>query len=156
LQYARSTFRHSGTVTMAERRRKFWGWGWEGEGLTDAELKQIDAFWAKQLGASDLVVTPPPGPQEIDLRRPRISIPASLKDVCSVDHYERWVHSYGRSLPDSIRIFNRDFSNPPDVVACPRTDQEIAAVLDWCESIRAAAVPYGGGSSVVGGIEPPT
>jgi alkyldihydroxyacetonephosphate synthase len=141
---------------MSEKRRKFWGWGLEGEGLTSAEIKQIDSFWTNQLGATDFEVTPPPTPREIELRAPRLAIPASLDSVCSVDHYERLVHSYGRSLADSIRIFRRDFSNPPDVVAFPGTEQDVADILDWCESAGAAAVPLGGGSSVVGGIEPPT
>jgi alkyldihydroxyacetonephosphate synthase len=140
---------------MTERRRKFWGWGWEGEGLTSEELKQIDDFWANQFGASELAVTPTPTPEEIELRAPRIAVPASLRGICTTDHYERLVHSYGHSLADSIRIFRRDFSNAPDVVAFPRTEQEIAGILDWCESAGAAAIPYGGGSSVVGGVEPP-
>jgi alkyldihydroxyacetonephosphate synthase len=88
------------------------------------------------------------------LRPPRITIPATLAHL-STDHYERLSHCYGQSLADSIRIFRRDFSNPPDAVAFPRTEQEIAEVLDWCGNAGAAAVPYGGGSSVVGGIEPP-
>jgi alkyldihydroxyacetonephosphate synthase len=140
---------------MTERRRKFWGWGLEGEGLTDAELKRIDSFWASQFGARDLEVTPPPGADEIELRACRIEIPRSLEGICTVDHLERLVHSYGHSLADSIRIFRRDFSNPPDVVAFPRTEQDIVDVLDWCESVRAAAIPWGAGSSVVGGVEPP-
>jgi alkyldihydroxyacetonephosphate synthase len=140
---------------MTGKRRKFWGWGWEGEGLIDAELKQIDGFWAKQFSANDLKITPPPEADEIELRASRVAIPRSLEEICTTDHYERLVHSYGPSLADSIRIFRRDFSNPPDVVAFPRTEQEVTDVLDWCESAGAAAIPYGGGSSVVGGVEPP-
>jgi alkyldihydroxyacetonephosphate synthase len=140
---------------MGERRRKFWGWGWEGDGLADEELKGIDSFWAHQLGTSDLKVTPPPTPEEIELRAPRIAIPDSIKAVCTTDHYERLVHSYGHSLADSIRIFNRDFSNAPDIVAFPRTEQDIADLMDWCETAGVAAIPFGGGSSVVGGVEPP-
>src|SRR5262249_35553857 len=145
-----------GSMDMAEKRRKFWGWGREDEGLTDAELERIDGFWAKQFGSSELRVTPPPRPEEIELRPPRIVIPNALKDVCTTGHHERLVHSYGRSLADSMRIFRRDFSNPPDVVAFPRTEQDVAGILDWCDSIAAAAIPFGGGSSVVGGVEPPT
>jgi hypothetical protein len=53
-------------------------------------------------------------------------------------------------------IHRRDFSNPPDVVAYPRDEDEIRAVLDWCGASDLAAIPYGGGSSVVGGVNPPT
>ncbi|MEK6324611.1 MAG: FAD-binding oxidoreductase [Acidobacteriota bacterium] len=140
---------------MHERRRKFWGWGWEGEGLTPEELKRLDPVWAKRLGVSEFEVTPPPTAEEISLRPPRIAIPSSLKVVCTTDHYERLTHSYGRSFADSVRIFQRDFSNPPDVVALPATEQDIVDIFDWCVSAGAAAIPYGGGSSVVGGVEPP-
>src|SRR5262249_31505420 len=130
-------------------------WGWEGDGLTEAELNRIDSFWAHQFGAGALEVTPPPAPDEIALRPPRIAAPSSLGDVCSTDHHERLVHSYGHSLADSIRIFRRDFRNPPDIVAFPCTEQEGVDVLDWCESAGAAAIPWGGGSSVGGGGAPP-
>ncbi len=140
---------------MLERRRKFWGWGWEGEGLTREELKLLDPVWAKRLGVSEFEVTPPPTPEEISLRESRIAIPGSLKDICTTDHYERLTHSYGRSFPDSVRIFQRDFSNPPDVVALPRSEQDIVDLFDWCDGAGAAAIPFGGGSSVVGGVEPP-
>ena len=54
-----------------------------------------------------------------------------------------------------MRAFNRQFPNPPDVVAHPRNEQEVEAVLEWCSGAGYAAIPYGGGSSVVGGVEPP-
>ncbi|MFY9557563.1 MAG: FAD-binding oxidoreductase [Blastocatellia bacterium] len=140
---------------MSERRRKFWGWGWEGEGLTADELKLLDPVWAKRLGVAEFDVTPPPKAEEISLPPPRVSIPHSLAGICTTDHYERLAHSYGQSFADSVRIFRRDFSNPPDVVALPRTEQDIVDVFDWCGNTGAAAIPYGGGSSVVGGVEPP-
>ena len=45
-------------------------------------------------------------------------------------------------------------SNAPDVVAYPRTEEEVAAVLDWAGGAQASVTPFGGGSSVVGGVEP--
>jgi len=140
---------------MLERRRKFWGWGWEGEGFSQDELKRLDPVWAKRLGVAEFDITPPPAAEEIILRWPRITIPSSLKEVCTTDHYERLAHCYGQSFPDSVRIFQRDFANPPDVVALPRNEQDIIDIFDWCGSVGAAAIPYGGGSSVVGGVEPP-
>src|SRR5439155_20257173 len=41
-----------------------------------------------------------------------------------------------------------------DIVAFPREEGEIVALLEWCSQARAAAIPYGGGTSVVGGVEP--
>jgi alkyldihydroxyacetonephosphate synthase len=75
--------------------------------------------------------------------------------VCSTDHFERLLHSYGQSFYDSARAFARDFSNPPDVIAFPRSETDVVSVLDWCDSVDAVVIPWGGGSSVVGGVEPP-
>jgi alkyldihydroxyacetonephosphate synthase len=47
-----------------------------------------------------------------------------------------------------------DFANSPDLVAFPETERDISSILDWCGEIGAAVVPYGGGTSVVGGIGP--
>ena len=53
-----------------------------------------------------------------------------------------------------MRAFRGRFDNPPDVVARPRDEAEVAAVLDWCSETGAAVIPFGGGTSVVGGVEP--
>jgi alkyldihydroxyacetonephosphate synthase len=73
--------------------------------------------------------------------------------VCSDDPFERAGHTYGKSFRDIWRALHRDFSHPPDVVALPRTEADVTALLDWCADARVAAIPYGGGSSVVGGTE---
>ena len=64
--------------------------------------------------------------------------------------------SYSKSFPDIIRVYRRDCPAPVDVVALPRTEQDIVDLLDWCYRSDAVVVPFGGGSSVVGGVTPPT
>ncbi len=54
-----------------------------------------------------------------------------------------------------IRGFRGDFANAPDLVAVPADETELRAVLDWCDGARVAVVPYGGGTSVVRGVECP-
>ena len=46
----------------------------------------------------------------------------------------------------------RDYADAPDVVAYPHNEQEVAAVLDWAGGADATVTPFGGGSSVCGGI----
>jgi alkyldihydroxyacetonephosphate synthase len=53
-----------------------------------------------------------------------------------------------------VRGFRGEFPNPPDLVALPREESEVEAALAFCEEQGAAAIPYGGGTSVVGGVEP--
>src|SRR5262249_59190075 len=52
------------------------------------------------------------------------------------------------------RAFRRDFAHAPDLVAFPRGEGELVSVLEWCGDTGVAAIPFGGGSSVVGGVEP--
>jgi alkyldihydroxyacetonephosphate synthase len=140
---------------MGEQRRKFWGWGYEGDTLTPAEAQWLEGRWAKQFNVNQFERTPPPTADEITLRAPRLAVPARLQHLCTTEHYERLAHSYGYSFADSVRAFARDFSNPPDVIAYPRTAQDILALLSWCYDVDAAVIPFGGGTSVVGGVEPP-
>ena len=42
----------------------------------------------------------------------------------------------------------------PDTAASPRTEDDVVAILDWAQAANAAVIPFGGGTSVVGGIEP--
>ena len=68
--------------------------------------------------------------------------------------HDRLSHAYGKSFADSVRMWNRDVPNPPDWVAFPRDEQAVADILDWAGREDVAVVPYGGGSSVCGGVEP--
>jgi len=110
---------------------------------------------AQQFRVPQFDLTSAPAAEDIRLRPPRLTIPAALLPICTTEHYERLLHSYGSSFPDSVRVFARDFSNPPDVIAYPRHAQDILALLDWCHDAGAAVIPFGGGTSVVGGVEPP-
>ncbi|MFL6652503.1 MAG: FAD-binding oxidoreductase [Sulfurifustaceae bacterium] len=136
------------------RRRNFWGWGYEDQVVGAEFQRQLGAMLGSRLGVTDIVVTAPPTVDEIRLRAPRVAVPASLAALCSSDPYERLSHTYGKSYRDVIRALRRDFAPAPDIVAMPRTDADIVRLLDWCASANVAVIPYGGGSSVVGGIEP--
>ena len=140
---------------MHTARLKFWGWGREDVVLSAQEIVALEGAYAKRFGLSGYEVTPTPRAEDIALRQPRVTAPGSLADMCSVDHFERLLHSYGKSFFDCARAFARDFSNPPDVIAFPRSEADVVTVLDWCDAIGAVVVPWGGGSSVVGGVEPP-
>ncbi len=142
-------------MNATKARLKFWGWGYETERLTPEEVSRLEAAYAKRFGISGFEATAVPRAEEIELRKPRTQPPRSLGDFCSVDHYERLLHSYGKSFFDSARVFARDFSNPPDAIAFPRSEAEVVSTLAWCDSIDAVVIPWGGGSSVVAGVEPP-
>src|SRR5579862_4062604 len=137
------------------RKRKFWGWGYEDQGPTPEQQKHMAERMAKRFGLGALELTPPPKESELNLRAPRVKPPAALEAICSTHTHDRAGHTYGKGSRDIRRAFRRDYPNPIDVVAFPRDEKELVRVLEWCDGAQIAAVPYGGGSSVVGGVEPP-
>jgi len=135
------------------RRLKHWGWGYEDEQLPDQELRASCAFLAQRLGFGSPEPEHPVPLSEVSLPQPRLKPPATLAEICSTDPYERALHAYGRSYRDVVRAFRGRFDHPPDVVVRPRNEQELADALDWALSAGAAVIPFGGGTSVVGGVE---
>jgi alkyldihydroxyacetonephosphate synthase len=141
-------------IAQPAARRKFWGWGREGEGLSRRELEELGATFAERFGLRGVRMQQPPRIDELDLAAPRLTPPESIAAFLSADPYDRAAHAYGRSFRDLVRAFRRDYTRTPDLVAFPRDEHDVAAVLEWCSAERAAAIPFGGGSSVAGGVEP--
>jgi alkyldihydroxyacetonephosphate synthase len=136
------------------RRRNFWGWGFEDQQPPHDQVRAGAAAIRAHLGFGEADVERPVTLEEVELPPPRIEPPESLAEICSTGTYERASHAYGKSYADIVRAFRGRFDHPPDVVARPRDEQEVEAVLEWCGGAGAAAIPYGGGTSVVGGVEP--
>jgi len=90
----------------------------------------------------------------VQLRPARLRPPGSLAGLFSDDRHDRLGHSLGKAYRDVVRGFHGDYRNPPDLVAYPGDEAEVEAVLAFCAEREAAAIPYGGGTSVVGGVEP--
>lgn len=74
-------------------------------------------------------------------------------DRVKTDPFERALHALGRSYYDLLRIRRGTLSGAPDAVVYPRSHHEVLALLRWASEHRVAVVPFGGGSSVVGGVE---
>ena len=135
------------------RLRKFWGWGYDDELLSSEEENNIDQRIAKTFQLDHVERIEIPKISDIDINQPLFSTPSSLKKILSDDKLERLNHAYGKSFPDSARSILGDFSSPPDYVAFPDTQNEITSILDWASENNVAVIPYGGGSSVCGGVE---
>src|SRR3954451_10270451 len=136
------------------RRAKFWGWGYEDQQPPPDEVHATAAAAREHLGFAPAEVEQPVRLEDLELPPPRIEPPPSLAAICSTDTYERATHAYGKAYRDIVRAFRGRIDNPPDVVARPRDEADVERLLDWCASAGAAAIPFGGGTSVVGGVEP--
>ena len=138
---------------MAER-RKHWGWGAESAQPTSEALEGMRGLAQERLGFGGEEVEEPVPLSEVELPTPRVSPPPSLAEICADDVHSRAFHALGSAYRDVVRGFRGEFPNPPDVVAHPRTEAEVEAVLAWCCDEGYAAIPWGGGTSVCGGVEP--
>ena len=121
--------------------------------MTSAEEAFVFERIEQQFGPLADGEVKPPRLEELKIETPRLNPPTSLP-FCSTALYDRAAHTYGKSFPDYVRGLVGDYSSAPDVVAYPRTEEEILAVLDWAGDAQASVTPFGGGSSVVGGVEP--
>jgi alkyldihydroxyacetonephosphate synthase len=143
-----------GSFAAMARRRKFWGWGFEDQQPPPEQVEATAAAAREHLGLPPADIERPVALDDIELRPPRLDPPASLAHICATERYERVTHSYGKAYRDIVRAFRGRFDNPPDVVAHPSGEADVERVLSWCEEAGAVAIPFGGGTSVVGGVEP--
>ena len=134
-------------------RLKFIGWGTENTGLDEAERDRLFRFLASHLGIEPRLVAPP-RLTDINLRPSRVTAPGVIAHMFTTDPYERCLHTYGKSYPETVRAFERDFANAPDLVAIPASEADVTAVMEWASGANVAIIPFGCGSSVVGGVEP--
>ncbi|MFI5009833.1 MAG: FAD-binding oxidoreductase [Solirubrobacterales bacterium] len=139
---------------MSVRRYKHWGWGFEDQQPTPGELRDAAAGLASHLGLGAADVEDPVPLDAVALAPPRVATPGALSDFCSADDHERASHALGKSYADVVQGFRGRFHHPPDFVAHPRDESEVERVLEWCAAERVAAIPFGGGTSVVGGVRP--
>jgi len=138
---------------------RWWGWGEDGhdEPLSDGAR----ALLAAEIG-------PLPGARRDpvaleDVRLPDAALPVVVREllVAAVgaehvrdDHLVRVTHAAGRGYHDLVRLRAGALDAAPDAVVYPADDEQVAAVLRACAQERVAVVPFGGGTSVVGGVEP--
>ncbi|HVD41791.1 MAG TPA: FAD-binding oxidoreductase [Solirubrobacterales bacterium] len=135
-----------------ERRLKHWGWGYEDQAPSATQLREAAEGIRARFGFGGEVEKPVPL-EEVELRKSRLKKPSGFGDLFSDGHYERVSHALGKAYRDVVRGFYGRFENAPDLVAFPKDESEIEAVLSWAEAEGAAVVPFGGGTSVVGGVE---
>ena len=141
------------TATTLSRRapRRFWGWG-QADATLDAREQATVKTMVEQL---DVPYAERPVPQvhEFTLPAPRVTPPPALAACFSATPLDRLNHCVGKSYADLARMWLRSAHTPPDWVAFPENEQAVVDILDWAQTHNVAVIPYGGGSSVCGGVE---
>lgn len=138
---------------LAGMERNFWGWGAASQAIDDVTLDGLGKVLAATFPGWDPALVPAPSAGEVRLRRSRVEAPAALDHLASANPIDRAGHAYGKGFRDVVRALRREWSAPPDLVVRPESAQDVVDVLDWCSGAHVGVIPYGGGSSVVGGVE---
>jgi alkyldihydroxyacetonephosphate synthase len=135
---------------------------WYGWGDPDRAHPLSSSAWAvldREAGIRASTAVGPVGLDEVRLpdRRLRADLARALEEVVGAEHVHvdrawRVEHAGGKGYPDLVRLRAGDGSHAPDAVVVPGSPVEVAALLAVCDEHRVAVVPFGGGTSVVGGI----
>jgi alkyldihydroxyacetonephosphate synthase len=138
---------------MSDRELSFWGWGYADRFPDDGERRELADRLEGMLGFPERPLLDPPTVDEVEIPASSVSVPDTLSDVVSTAVEDRVRHTYGRAYRDLVRGFHGEFGPAPDAVAEPPTEAEVERLVDWASENDVAVVPYGGGTSVVGGVE---
>jgi alkyldihydroxyacetonephosphate synthase len=137
------------------RDAKWWGWGdpavepsldEEALGVLRERIGELEPWpTARALDEFELPVAEP--------------LPQALVDAVGETHVfsddeDRLRHATGRGYVDLARLRNGVLEDAPDAVVMPRDAESLRRTIDVCASAGIAIVPFGGGTSVVGGVEP--
>jgi alkyldihydroxyacetonephosphate synthase len=137
---------------------RWWGWG------DDAGAAALPAHAPRYLASEARIALRPCPPVALAsvrlpdscLREPEL---ASLREIVGEqgvrdDRGERIAHAAGRGYPDLVRLRSGEPEGAPDAVVLPASHAHVRAVLELCARKSIAVVPFGGGTSVVGGVAP--
>ena len=135
------------------------GWGHAAHKDATEDREDVWAWLAAEFGMPSLLVTPARPLEEIALPASRLAAddrsglinilgPDGLRD----DPYQRAFHARGKSYHDLLHLRAGDLSTAPDAVLFPHSGDDVLAVLMLAHARNIAVVPYGGGTSVVGGV----
>src|SRR5438105_43917 len=128
-------------AVATKRRLKFWGWVYEYQQASPDEVREAAAGIRAHLGFEPAEIELPVALEAVELPEPRVRPPGQLAEVCSSEPYERVTHALGKGYRDLVRAFRRRIDHPPDVVARPRDEGEVEAVLAWCADAGAGPSP---------------
>lgn len=139
---------------MSAREKSFWGWGWADRFPSHEARKSFGGQLKGMLGIDPQGPFDPPTLEAVASVIPesRVAPPSSLSFVTD-DPEARVRHTYGRAFRDIVRGFAGDFDAAPDLVVLPESEDDVRRTLEWASDARVVVVPYGGGTSVVAGVE---
>ncbi|CAM2905563.1 FAD-binding oxidoreductase [Prescottella defluvii] len=136
---------------------------WDAWGVAESRRHlspQITTLLQQALGVA-VEQAAPPTESDVTLRESTLghALVAALRELLGAGHVRtdtasRLRHAGGKSTPDLLRRKATDPQDAPDAVLLPGSHEEVLALLRFCAAEGVAVVPFGGGTSVVGGVDP--
>ena len=149
-------------MTNGVKHMKWWGWGVEGIAFHHEDKPRFAPFVLEKVGLDlHAPTTKPPAFDEIDVPASRLD--ADLTDILTgilgnkyvvTEDLDRVVHTFGKSVRDLIRMRRNQLQRIPDAVLYPVDEEQVRAVVDAAVAADAVLIPFGGGSNIVGSLEP--
>ena len=131
-----------------------WGWGAAADEPTTASLDALAPVVARSTGVAVQSAEVPAAVPVLPPSRRMPTLPPRLREVASEDPADRARHGIGRSYRDVLRGVRGEVPFPADLVLRPRTEDAVVEALEWASAVGVPLLPFGGGTSVAGGVEP--
>lgn len=137
------------------RDSRWWGWG---DPAHETTLPSGAEQLLSELGIDATAATRIPDLSSVELPEP-VRIPETVLEAAgpanvSTCHEDRVRHSGGQSLADLVERRSGHISHAPDAVICVEGAARLLPLLEACSRASVAVIPFGGGTSVVGGVSP--
>ena len=146
-------------MSDATERTRWWGWGGE-EGRPRLSPAGA-ALVTRELGLDEREAPLPPELESVALAEPSLPGEAARRLEAGLapgglrtDRLARVARAGGKSYPDLVRLRAGQAPAAPDAVLRPSSPEEVATIVEVCSELGVAVVPFGGGTSVVGGVTP--
>ncbi|PRY67114.1 alkyldihydroxyacetonephosphate synthase [Glaciihabitans tibetensis] len=142
---------------------KWWGWGLEGIAFHHENKPGFAPFLKSAVGVDLSLPTEPTSMafEDLDVPASRASdaFLTALTGIVGATYLttndmDRVIHTFGKSIRDLLRVRAGDLARVPDVVIYPADEAEVQDIVDAAVEADAVIIPFGGGSNIVGSLEP--
>lgn len=141
---------------------KWWGWGSVDVEFPMAHKPILWPWICEQVGLPADAKPTKPVPRSAVVLPPPVTNGAFLAAVQKVlkpeqilqSEDERLLHAYGKSYPDLLRVRRGEVGQAPDVVILPAAHADVEAVVRAAQAHNVCVIPFGGGTNIVGGVNP--
>lgn len=159
----------AGTVRTARpsarevRRHKWWGWGLDDVSFRHDNKPAFAPLARDKIGLDLATAQPGPEPDLSRLQVPASQLPGDVRAALAavvgeenllLEDEFRVLHSFGRSLPDLVRVRAGDYERLVDAVVYPASEEEVEQILRIVLEKDLVLIPYGGGSCISGSVTP--